>query len=115
MFPPDEVPLTHDMQIAERYLDDYKRDLRQLWTLDDGPIWNKIDEVHAERVISWAMYVVYCEAFIMPDQDNRGLRRYCMYMRPGQVGEHWIYGEVEVWEQEPQGEPDFAIWQGKFG
>lgn len=72
------------------------------------------------QIITWATRVAYCELFCVPDSNDPTLVRHCMYFQPLQRNprdsrEDWVFQNVDILEQEPEGTPDVRIYKGKFG
>lgn len=107
------IYMQEEVRIQGRGYEDYASYLTQLCTLQNS-IWTQITDSQKDVICAWAIFVVHCETFVLPDPENWNVKKYYMYLRPVDREEKWMFEEVEVPGQEPEDRPDHAIWQGKF-
>ena len=117
MYQQQDMDPEYRHRVQGRDARDYDDYIRQLGRSGDT-FWTLISR-HEKRksAIEWALKVVHCEVFALADQTDRSLTRHCMYMRPwmsDRSDEKWTFEDVAVMGQEPEGEPDIAVFQHKF-
>lgn len=106
MHPLEIADTDPNIRIQGRDSDDYDDYLVRLGRAHGGR-WSEIASLeHRKKLVAWAVQVVHREVFAMPDHTDKSLTRFCMYMRPYQSDEKWMFEEVEPLKPEPMGELD---------